>query len=50
MERTKKSADLEDVFFPTELILNGDRAKIIGGMSDSEVGEAEIPNPLTLAA
>lgn len=46
----EKNDDLKDVFFPTELILNGNRAKIIGGMSDSEVGEAEILNPLALAA
>lgn len=42
----EESDDLQDVYFPGELILNGYRAKIIGGMSDAETGEAEILSPL----
>jgi hypothetical protein len=43
----EESEDLRDVFFGTELILlDRNRAKIIGGVSDAETGEAEILNPL----
>ncbi len=42
----KEEESVEDVYIPTELVLNGRRAKITGGMSDAEIGEAEIPNPL----
>ena len=46
----EESEDLKDVFFPTELTLDGNKARIIGGMSDAEIGEAEILNPLQIAA
>jgi len=42
----EENEDLKDVFFGTELTIDGDVGRITGGMSDAEVGEAEIPNPL----
>lgn len=43
----EEEESVEDVYIGTELILlNRYRAKIIGGMSDAETGEAEILNPL----
>lgn len=41
-----KDEELRDVFFPGSLDFIGDRAVITGGMSDAEIGEVEIPNPL----
>ena len=43
----ERSRELQDVFFGTELtLIDKYRARIIGGMSDEETGEAEIANPL----
>lgn len=46
----EKSRDLEDVFFPGELIIEKDKLKVIGGAGDAQVMEVEIPIPLELAA
>lgn len=46
----EESRDLEDVYFPGELIILKDRLKIIGGAGDAEVKEAERTIPLELAA
>ncbi len=41
--------ELEDVFFPGELIIEEDRLRVIGGAGDAEYMEVEKPIPLELS-